>query len=185
MKEIIIVYGPPKSGKTLNREAIAKHFSCDAIFDGGDAEGIMNHEGRCLVLASEPSVEGLKIHGAEIVSIFSVKKALGEEWKNEVVVEEPKPHFDSGCFATRIFQGRVARIFEDFQEETTITTKTFVGDGGRRLWGIVVTQDDDIPAIVWTDRDDPKSRVYECWLDEAATTHLREILALPSNEKRK
>ena len=85
-KEIVIVYGPPKSGKTLNRDAIAKHYSCDAIFDGDDAYRIRNHEGRCLVLANEPSVEGMKIYGAEIVPVESVKEALGEEWKNEVVV---------------------------------------------------------------------------------------------------
>lgn len=82
-KEIVIVYGPPKSGKTLNRDAIAKHYSCDAIFDGDDAYQIMNHEGRCLVLANEPSVKGLQVRWPEIVPIESVKEALGEEWKNE------------------------------------------------------------------------------------------------------
>ena len=79
--------------------------------------------------------------------------------------------------ATGKFHTRMATIFSDFEDETTITTKTFAGDGHMRLWGLAVTKDDGIPAIVWIDRDDPECRVHECWLDGPATEHLREILS--------
>ena len=82
--------------------------------------------------------------------------------------------------ATGAFHSRMATIFEMFQDETTITTKTFAGDGHMRLWGLAVTEDDGIPAIVWIDRDDPECRVHECWLDGPAAEHLREILS-PQN----
>jgi len=31
----VVLYGPPRSGKTVNAEHIAKHYGCENIFDEG------------------------------------------------------------------------------------------------------------------------------------------------------
>ena len=81
MKEIVIVYGPPMSGKTLNKEIIAEHFKCDAVFDGLEGDKVFEYPGRCLVLSNQPKVSVMEINGAEIVHVERVKELIGDAWR--------------------------------------------------------------------------------------------------------
>jgi hypothetical protein len=86
MKEIVIVYGPPMSGKTLNKEIIAEHFKCDAVFDGAEAHEVLKYPGRCLVLSDQPKVSGMEIHGAEIVHVDRAKELIGVTWQEAAFI---------------------------------------------------------------------------------------------------
>lgn len=91
--DAVIVIGPPRSGKTLNREAIAKAYGCEKIYDAGEYE-LKTATGRVLVLAQEhpgdPAVE-TRARSAErlakvprmpgrVVTIDEAKKACGAAW---------------------------------------------------------------------------------------------------------
>lgn len=91
--DCVIVIGPPRSGKTLNQEAIARAFRCGKIYNDGEYE-LKNASGRVLVLAQElppdPTVEtrarskkGLakvpRMPG-QVVTIEQAKAACGDEW---------------------------------------------------------------------------------------------------------
>jgi hypothetical protein len=50
----VIVYGPPKSGKTLNKELLREFYECEQIFDAEATVGaeIQEIEGRTLILST-------------------------------------------------------------------------------------------------------------------------------------
>lgn len=82
--EYIILISQQRSGKTLNKNAIAKSFKCDSVFDAGFNDGeLTKAEGRVLVLANsrprDPRDRRRWLVG-EIITIEQAKAACGDEW---------------------------------------------------------------------------------------------------------
>jgi hypothetical protein len=77
----------------------------------------------------------------------------------------------------RAFHDELRNCCLEFSEETTITKKHFKGDASFRLWGMVRTEDDKIPVIIWADLDDPGSfKVHYLWMDEPLCEELYDWL---------
>jgi hypothetical protein len=95
--DVIIVIGPPRSGKTLNRDAIARAYRCTKVYDAVEYElkiALKSSTERILVLAQEippdPTVETRarsqkalakvpRLPG-RVVSIEQAKQMCGDEW---------------------------------------------------------------------------------------------------------
>lgn len=59
----LILHGPPMSGKTLNSEALKRHYKCDHVFDGGfDDARIAGAKGRVMVLTCDANIKGPRGH---------------------------------------------------------------------------------------------------------------------------
>ena len=95
MNEYIIILGPPASGKTLNREALRKHYKCDHVFDGGfDRAKIVAAAGRIMVLTCDPNLKGPSGHrkmfkNAVWIPVRAAEIALGSRW---IAPEANSPH---------------------------------------------------------------------------------------------
>jgi len=85
-KTLIIIYGPPASGKTINAEVLRKHYRCDQVLDAGfDDSRIIEARGRILVLSLEKVPKGPKGHRklfAEAIAIpvQEAAFAVGDAW---------------------------------------------------------------------------------------------------------
>lgn len=102
----VLVWGPPCSGKTINRDAIKEYFGCDEVVDdplrdGFELGGIRS--GRVLVLASSRQIsierqgESRREFEPDLAyPIATVKGLLGGKWIEPVANYEPprKSDFD-------------------------------------------------------------------------------------------
>ncbi len=98
--EFIIIVGGPATGKTLNKEALMRHFNCEVCYDEALELNAPYHAGsdvkRVMILTYDADVEdprvprlrrkrGPRLEGTR-VSIEAAKAALGDQWI------EPDPH---------------------------------------------------------------------------------------------
>jgi hypothetical protein len=87
LPKFVIVYGPPMSGKTINKEAMREHYKCDSVFDVGfEDASILAAGGRVMVLATDENPRGpagqrnlYKKHTVKI-SVGAAALALGDRW---------------------------------------------------------------------------------------------------------
>jgi hypothetical protein len=85
---VVVVYGPPCSGKTLNADKIRRFLKCDTIADDGmmtEEDATYGH--RILVLADNPSPRDPRrgrrrgfLPPYESIPIEKIAKALGIYW---------------------------------------------------------------------------------------------------------
>lgn len=83
MTNSIILYGPARSGKTLNADAIAKHYGCTGVADEWDRE-ISLKEGKLHITRDDLSGFSY-LFGVRCVSIAEAREALGEAFITEPV----------------------------------------------------------------------------------------------------
>lgn len=82
----VVVYGPPATGKTLNREALREHYRCRAVMDDWPslAHELRGQTGRVLILSTTDQVRNpydhRRILKARKVRIEDAAKALGPKW---------------------------------------------------------------------------------------------------------
>lgn len=84
LPKYVILYGPPRSGKTINKEALRVHYKCDYVFDAvADDASILSAGGRVMVLSHDENPRGpaghrklYKKHTSK-VSIEAAALALG------------------------------------------------------------------------------------------------------------
>jgi len=83
----VVVYGPPASGKTLNGEALRKHYKCLAVMDERVCQNQMPWlviPGRVLLLALSERVrdpyDRRRWLKTRTVSIEKAAHALGSKW---------------------------------------------------------------------------------------------------------
>lgn len=79
--DLIVIYGPPGSGKTLNGEALRQHFGCDAVLDEGQQALSSIHSLKAesvLALVCDPTP--LFSMAGMIIKIETAAKALGDKW---------------------------------------------------------------------------------------------------------
>ncbi len=94
---IVVIYGPPESGKTINRVALVKHYKCDHVFDSGfDDMQIEESKGRVMVLSHFPEIPDPRYRGRKrpalrprikpslAVSVAEAKIAIGNEWVDPI-----------------------------------------------------------------------------------------------------
>jgi len=92
MTSFVLIYGPPKSGKTLNAVALAGHYGCVQIADAW-SPGLPTPDpenGCVLLLAQTSSAVGLAGHEVRCIPISAARIALGTRWiepKSPSVVE--------------------------------------------------------------------------------------------------
>ena len=85
-----IIYGPSKSGKTLNSEGIKKLLSCDVAFDWSEQLQIRNalRSGlTTLVFALDENPKAFReyrglFNGAEKTSVAAVRRIMADEWRS-------------------------------------------------------------------------------------------------------
>lgn len=85
---VVVVYGPPCSGKTLNADKICRFLKCDTIADDGfmtEEDAIYGH--RILILCDTQSPRDPRrgkrrsfIPPYDSIPIEKIKKALGHAW---------------------------------------------------------------------------------------------------------
>jgi len=126
MKEIVIVYGPPMSGKTLNKEILAEHFKCDAVFDGVEGNKVFEYSGRCLVLSNQPKVSGMEVNGAEIVHVERVKELIGDAWREPSLIHfSPNTQDCRDCEKAATLAGELIAMIRVNALRGTFATATF------------------------------------------------------------
>lgn len=92
--EFIIIVGGPASGKTLNKVALMRHFTCEVCYDEASELNAPYHAEsdatRVLILTNDADVQdprpprmpkrrNPRLEGTR-VSIEAAKAALGDEW---------------------------------------------------------------------------------------------------------
>lgn len=86
--ESVLVWGPPCTGKTINREAMMEYFGCDQVVDDPSCYELgMISEGRVLVLALDRDLT-VHRHGEkpsafdpdQAYPVATVKGLLGDKW---------------------------------------------------------------------------------------------------------
>lgn len=80
--EFIIVFGEPRSGKTLNKVALRAHYNCDHVFDDHE---IANAVGRILILSTTEDVKDPRDRRRVLTNVLRVPVreaaiALGDKW---------------------------------------------------------------------------------------------------------
>jgi len=81
----VILLGPQRSGKTLNREAIAEKFNCAEIFDGLSIRSWRPKDPGASTLLiftehpNDPEDRRKKLPGL-VVSVKEARELLGDQW---------------------------------------------------------------------------------------------------------
>jgi len=142
-----IVYGPPMSGKTLNKEGIMKLIGCDAVYDWSDQLCIrraLDSRLNVLVLAHEKNplvfkgkgLSGL-FDGATATSIEVIRHVMADEWltdekkkKAKYMVNQYVSLFhQSWNFVKTVRNGKNIMEFQSKEEaEKWIADHQFVSD---------------------------------------------------------
>lgn len=86
MPKYTIVYGPPASGKSLNKTALKAHYKCAHVFDDDNYNhGAEKCRGGVLILSwtdkiKDPSDRRRLLKGARKIPVEQAAKALGRKW---------------------------------------------------------------------------------------------------------
>ena len=86
MAEFVIVFGPPGSGKSLNKSALKTHYRCDLVFDDVfDDHEIRQAKGRVLILSHTEEVKNPHdrrklLTGCLRVPVWEAAIELEEKW---------------------------------------------------------------------------------------------------------
>lgn len=136
MPTYVIIHGPPCSGKTLNREALRKHYKCGPVFDH-DLSGLAEARGRILILTESkpvlsPGNGRLALEG-KYIPIEEAKIALGAKWQNQPTARSIKEWADRHFMQ---LDGRPGRRF-DVGDCFRLPNQYPAGCGGRyRIWKV-------------------------------------------------
>lgn len=96
--KIILVYGPPGSGKSINSEAIAAALGCDAIADDMGKLSRFPEKADCLLLLAhsetirDPRCLSRNLKPDRTLSVAEVRALLGPKWIDAPLpADRPKP----------------------------------------------------------------------------------------------
>ena len=83
----VVIYGPPGSGKTVNKEALRLHYRCSAVIDDGDRIQrwqLRGLKGRVLVISSGTGLrdpfDRRRVLECRYIRVDAAAKALGANW---------------------------------------------------------------------------------------------------------
>lgn len=86
MTKYIILHGPPRSGKTLNAQALKQHYNCDHVFDGFAVNSrVIGIGGLVLIITCNAAIKGPKgnrrlFKDSVRIPVAEAAIALGEKW---------------------------------------------------------------------------------------------------------
>lgn len=82
MNSYVLIYGPPSSGKTLNRTALGKHYGCTKVLEDFDVVRTLPEDigAKILVLGWRSHYALLRGQDVRSIPVHAAKIALGKDW---------------------------------------------------------------------------------------------------------
>jgi hypothetical protein len=90
----IVIYGPPRTGKTFHKEAFAAHFGCDRVIDFDDDQHRKQEigAGALVLMQQKPRPMAASLANATVYSIEQARALIGIGPVSSIpAVGEPRP----------------------------------------------------------------------------------------------